>query len=168
MPEVGGDTLWASLSAAYDRLPEKMKSYLSDLTAIHDMGDFRNNFSVGLDFDTGTRKLNDAVGRFGHNIQPILKKHPVNGRVFLNFNEAFVNHIVGMTTNESNALKTYLANHMNRPEIQLRWRWQPGDIAMWDNRITMHYAVADYLPACRCMNRITVVSDKRDLSEDVA
>jgi len=168
VPEVGGDTLWASLSAAYDRLPEKMKSYLCDLTAIHDMGDFRNNFSVGLDFDTGTRKLNDAVGRFGHNIQPILKKHPVNGRVFLNFNEAFVNHIVGMTTNESNALKTYLANHMNRPEIQLRWRWQPGDIAMWDNRITMHYAVADYLPAYRCMNRITVVSDKRDLSEDVA
>jgi taurine dioxygenase len=51
---------------------------------------------------------------------------------------------------------------MNRPEIQMRWKWQAGDIAMWDNRITMHYAVADYLPAYRCMNRITVVSDKRE------
>ena len=168
VPEVGGDTLWASTSAAYERLPENMKAYLSDLDAIHDMGDFRNNFSVDCDGDTGARKLNDAVGRFGHNIRPLIDQHPVNGKTFLNFNEAFVNHIVGLTTNESNALKTWLANHMNRPEIQMRWKWQAGDIAMWDNRITMHYAVADYLPAYRCMNRITVVSDKQESKEKVA
>ena len=50
---------------------------------------------------------------------------------------------------------------MNRPEVQIRWRWQAGDIAMWDNRVTMHYAVADYYPAYRCMNRVTVVHDRR-------
>ncbi len=168
VPEVGGDTLWASTSAAYERLPENMKAYLNDLDAIHDMGDFRNNFSVDCDDDTGARKLNDAVGRFGHNIRPLIDQHPVSGKTFLNFNEAFVNHIVGLTTNESNALKTWLANHMNRPEIQMRWKWQAGDIAMWDNRITMHYAVADYLPAYRCMNRITVISDQRATSSKVA
>ena len=80
---------------------------------------------------------------------------------FLIFNEAFVSHIVGMTTNESNALKTYLSNHMNSPEDQMRWRWSMGDLAMWDNRVTMHYAVADYLPEHRLMHRITVVRDRR-------
>ena len=162
MPEVGGDTLWSSSSAAYDRLPEHMKTYLAELEAIHDMGDFRNNFSVDESADAGSGKLNKAVGRFGHNIRPLIQQHPVTGKTFLNFNEAFVNHIVGLTTNESNALKTWLVNHMNRPETQMRWKWQAGDMAMWDNRITMHYAVADYLPAYRCMNRITVISDKRE------
>ena len=66
-----------------------------------------------------------------------------------------------MTTNDSNALKAFLANHMNKPEDQVRWRWQPGDLAMWDNRVTMHYALADYLPAYRRMNRVTVVQDRR-------
>ncbi len=167
VPDVGGDTLWSSTSAAYERLPEHMKSYLSELEAIHDLGDFRNNFVSSSTLDS-SQKLNDAVGRFGHNIRPLIERHPVSGKVFLNFNEAFVNHIVGLTTNESNSLKTWLANHMNRPEVQMRWKWQAGDIAMWDNRITMHYAVADYLPAYRCMNRITVISDKREQSAKVA
>jgi taurine dioxygenase len=168
IPEVGGDTLWASLSAAYERLPERMKTYLGDLEAIHDMGDFRNSFAANMAPEAGRQKLNEAIGRFGHNIRPLIQHHPVNGKTFLNFNEAFVNHIIGMTTNESNSLKTWLANHMNRPEIQLRWKWQEGDVAMWDNRITMHYAVADYLPAYRCMNRITVISDKRERPSQVA
>jgi taurine dioxygenase len=167
VPDVGGDTLWSSTSAAYERLPEHMKSYLSELEAIHDLGDFRNNFVSSSTLDS-SQKLNDAVGRFGHNIRPLIEKHPVSGKLFLNFNEAFVNHIIGLTTNESNSLKTWLANHMNRPEVQMRWKWKAGDIAMWDNRITMHYAVADYLPAYRCMNRITVISDKREKSAKVA
>ena len=168
VPDVGGDTLWASLSTAYDRLPDGMKAYLETLEAIHDMGDFRNDFATSADHETNRQKLNDAVGRFGHNIRPLISKHPVTGQVFLNFNEAFVNHIIGLTTTESNALKSWLANHLNRPEIQMRWKWQAGDIAMWDNRITMHYAVADYLPAYRCMNRITVISDKREKVKNVA
>ena len=89
----------------------------------------------------------------------------MTGRKFLNFNEAFVTHILGLPTNEANALKTWLANHMDKPEDQIRWRWRAGDLAMWDNRCTMHYAVADYLPAYRCMNRITVVKDRRETPE---
>ena len=168
IPDTGGDTLWASLSAAYDRLPEGMKAYLGDLDAIHDMGDFRNSFADASHPEESCQKLNDAVGRLGHNIRPLIEKHPVSGKVFLNFNEAFVNHILGLTSNESDAMKTWLANHMNRPEIQMRWKWQDGDIAMWDNRITMHYAVSDYLPAYRCMNRITIISDKRNASSQIA
>ena len=158
VPEVGGDTLWSSLYAACDRLPEGMKADLKGLSAIHDMGDFRNTFAQKADPE---KSLNDAVSRFGHRLRPLIDHHPVTGRPFLNFNEAFVTHINGLTNNEANSLKTWLANHMNRPELQVRWRWQAGDLAMWDNRVTMHYAVADYLPAYRCMNRVTVVQDRR-------
>jgi taurine dioxygenase len=162
VPAVGGDTMWSSLYAAYDRLPDGMKRDLEGLSAIHDMGDFRNSFAVDQGGLSGEERLNESVGRFGHRIRPLIDAHPVTGRKFLNFNEAFVTHINSLTTNESNALRTYLANHMNRPEDQIRWRWTAGDIAMWDNRVTMHYAVADYLPQYRCMNRITVVRDRRE------
>lgn len=162
VPEVGGDTMWSSCYAAYDRLSEGMKSDLEGLKAIHDLGDFRNSFADNRNGVSGSTRLNEGVARFGHNIRPIIGIHPVTGRKFLNFNEAFVTHIVGLTTNDANALKTYLSNHMNKPEDQLRWRWREGDIAMWDNRVTMHYAVADYLPQYRCMHRITVVKDKRE------
>ncbi len=162
IPKTGGDTMWSSCYAAYDRLPDGMKQDLEGLRAIHDMGDFRNSFAVEKSGQSGVDRLNTGVSRFGHNIRPLIGEHPVTGRKFLNFNEAFVTHIVGMTTNDANALKSFLANHMNKPEDQIRWRWRSGDLAMWDNRCTMHYAVADYLPQYRCMNRITVVQDRRD------
>ena len=154
VPDVGGDTMWSSTYAAYDRLPDGMKRDLEGLEAVHDLGDFRNSFA-------SKDALDAAVGRFGHMVRPLIGVHPVTGRKFLNFNEAFVTHILGLATNEANALKTWLANHMNRPEDQVRWRWRAGDLAMWDNRCTMHYAVADYLPAYRCMNRVTVGHDGR-------
>ncbi len=162
IPEVGGDTMWSSCYAAYDRLPDGMKRDLKGFEAIHDMGDFRNSFAGHKGGKSGVERLNENMRRFGHNIRPLIGTHPITGRKFLNFNEAFVTHIIGLTTNEANSLKTFLANHMNRPEDQLRWRWQKGDIAMWDNRVTMHYAVADYLPQYRCMHRITIVHDARE------
>jgi taurine dioxygenase len=162
VPPVGGDTMWSSSYAAYDRLPDGMKRDLEGLKAIHDLGDFRNSFAETKNGKSGVERLNKSVARFGHNIKPLIDTHPVTGCKFLNFNEAFVTHIVGLTTNDANALKTFLSNHMNKPEDQLRWRWKPGDIAVWDNRVTMHYAVADYLPEYRCMNRITVVHDRRE------
>ncbi len=161
VPEVGGDTMWSSCYAAYDRLPEGMKRDLEGLNAIHDMGDFRNSFAVEQAGKSAEERLNEGMARFGHRVRPLIADHPVTGRKFLNFNEAFVTHIAGLTTNEANSLKTWLAGHMNKPEDQVRWRWKAGDIAMWDNRVTMHYAVADYLPEYRCMNRITVVADGR-------
>ncbi|MEM7170946.1 MAG: TauD/TfdA family dioxygenase [Pseudomonadota bacterium] len=162
VPASGGDTLWSSSYAAYGRLPDGMKRDLEGLKAVHDLGDFRNSVAQASGEQTAVERLNGEVSRFGHNIRPLIDRHPVTGRKFLNFNEAFVSHILGLTTNESNALRTFLANHMNKPEDQVRWRWQKGDLAMWDNRVTMHYAVSDYVPHYRCMNRITVVSDIRE------
>lgn len=160
-PAVGGDTMWASLYAAYDRLSPAMKTELEGLEAVHDFGDFRNNFAGAANGKSGAERLDAAAGRFGHAIRPLIGTHPATGRKFLNFNEAFVAHIVGMTTGDSNALRVFLANHVNKPEDQMRWRWRDGDVAMWDNRVTAHYAIADYLPQRRSMNRVTVVKDRR-------
>ena len=153
--------MWSSCYAAYNRLSGGMKRDLEGLEAVHDLGDFRNSFATEKHGKSGVERLNESVQNFGHNIRPLVGKHPVTGREFLNFNEAFVTHIVGLTTNDANSLKTFLANHMNKPEDQVRWRWSPGDLAMWDNRVTMHYALADYLPQYRRMNRVTVVRDRR-------
>jgi taurine dioxygenase len=154
IPAVGGDTLWSSNYAAYDRLTDGMKTDLEHLDVIHDMGDFRNSFEGAINLAAGLEK-------FGNAIRPLIGTHPVTGRKFLNFNEAFCTHIKGLNSTQSNALKGFLSNHMNTPEDQMRWKWQEGDMAMWDNRVTMHYAVSDYLPAYRCMNRITVIRDRR-------
>jgi len=161
IPDVGGDTLWSSTYAAYDRLPTGMKQDLEGLKAIHDYGDFRNSYAEDLGTKSGSERITESAAKFGAAIKPLIGIHPGTGRKFLNFNESFVVHILGMTTGESNALKTFLANHMNLPEDQMRWRWKAGDIAMWDNRVTMHYAVADYMPNYRCMNRITIIHDRR-------
>lgn len=161
VPQTGGDTMWSSCYAAYDRLPDGIKKDLEGLEAVHDLGDFRNSFAVENSGKTGAERLNESASQFGHNVRPLIGAHPVTGRKFLNFNEAFLNHIVGLTTNDSGSLKTYLANHMNKPEDQVRWRWSAGDLAMWDNRVTMHYALADYSPHYRCMNRVTVIHDRR-------
>ena len=161
VPKVGGDTLWSSCYSAYDRLPDGMKKDFESLQCIHDMGDFRNTFAHSENGKPGTKRLDEGMARFGHNIRNLIETHPVTGKKFLNFNESFVSHIIGLTMNDSNSLKTFLTNHMNKPDDQIRWKWEEGDLVMWDNRVTMHYAVADYLPEYRCMNRVTVVKDKR-------
>ncbi len=158
VPESGGDTLWASMVAAYEALPEDMKRYLEPLSAVHDMGDFRNDFTVG---ETSGERLLAATRRFGCAVHKVVQTHPVTGRRFLYVNEGFTVHIVGQTARESRRLLNYLFDHLNRPEYQVRFRWRAGSVAMWDNRCTQHYAVADYLPATRCMNRVTVVRDRR-------
>ena len=103
----------------------------------------------------------EGMQRFGCAIHDIVKIHPVTGRRYLYVNEGFTVHVVGKTARESRRLLSYLLDHVNRPEHQVRFRWRAGSVAMWDNRCTQHYAVADYLPAYRRMHRVTVVKDRR-------
>jgi taurine dioxygenase len=161
VPDIGGDTLWSSCYSAYNRLPNDMKKYLENLKVIHDFGDFRNSLAKNTSDEEAIKLLNENVHKFGHNIRPIIGIHPITKKKYLNFNESFSSYIIGLTINESNSLKTFLTNHMNKPEDQMRWKWSTGDMVMWDNRVTMHYAVSDYMPNYRCMNRITVVNDIR-------
>ena len=162
VPDCGGDTLWASMYAAYDALPDDMKSLIEPLSAVHDMGTFRNNFAVG---ETDAGKVLEAMPRFGMAIHRVVQTHPVTGRKFLFVNQAFTHSIVGMAGDESRRILSYLYGRIDRPEYQVRFHWTEGTVAMWDNRCTQHYAVNDYLPANRCMNRVTVVNDRRTNQE---
>ncbi|MGB0412397.1 MAG: taurine dioxygenase [Pikeienuella sp.] len=160
VPKVGGDTLWMSQCAAYDALPAEMKALLAGKQAVHDMGDFRNNFAVD---DNPAEAITAAHQRFGSAVHPVVRKHPRSGRPFLFVNEAFTNQIVGMRMAESNSLLQHLYQHMNQPQFQMRFRWSEGAVAMWDNRCTQHFATADYMPHHRIMNRITITNDRRVL-----
>jgi taurine dioxygenase len=157
VPEVGGDTLWSSTSAAYDNLPEAWKAHLEELEAMHDMGTFRNDFYK----KGGIEAVNNALKDTGSAVHKIVDTHPVSGLKYLNVNQSFTHHIVGMTKGESDRILQYLYLHMAKPEFQVRFRWRNNSIAIWDNRITHHYAVCDYLPNIRHMHRITVLNDKR-------
>ena len=158
VPEYGGDTLWLSLCRAYETLPEGIKSELEDLSAVHDLGDFRNDFSVG---EMDGAKVTAAHQQFGSAIHKVIQTHPVSSRKFLYINEGFTQHLVGMRAADSNKMLDYLYHHICQPENQVRFHWTQGAMAMWDNRCTWHYATSDYLPHRREMHRITVVKDAR-------
>ena len=142
IPPVGGDTLWCSLSKIYDALPDDMKKYLETLRAIHDMGDFRNNYMQEDNIESA-KKLNKGFEEFGHAIHPVIKIHPISKKKFLYVNPGFTSQIVGMSTPDSNSLLTYLFNMMSKPEFQVRFHWTPDTLAIWDNRCTMHYAIGE-------------------------
>lgn len=158
VPAAGGDTLWANMYAAYEALPAELKNHLADLQAVHDMGDFRNDF---LGEGGGVDALNKALARTGSAVHPVVPRHSVTGRPLLYVNQPFTRLIVGMDSRASDRLLRFLFDHMEQPEFQVRYRWRSGSVAMWDNRATQHYAVNDYYPQRRRMHRVTVVEDRR-------
>ena len=160
IPPVGGDTLWLSMTAAYEGLSPGLKSDLSSVRCVHDMGDFRNSFTRG-EPDGQALALADAHSRMGSAIHPLVRTHPATGRKYLFCNPGFTVHIEGMTASDSRSFLGFLFDHIIRPEYQVRFRWTRGDVAIWDNRCTMHYALGDYAPQRRIMHRITVTDDRR-------
>ena len=161
IPEVGGDTLWSSLSKIYDALPNELKAQIENLRAIHDMGSFRNNYMNDDDRESSI-KLSKGFQEFGNAVHSVVKEHPISNERFLYINPSFTSQIVGMTTTDSNNLLSYLFNFMCKPEFQIRFKWTPNTLAIWDNRCTMHYAIGDYMPDKRVMHRVTVLNDRRD------
>ncbi len=161
VPSVGGDTLWASMSAVYDGLSNGWKSDLAPLFAVHDMGTFRNDyFQQG-----GVAEVNRALSEVGSAVHPVVEVHPVSGLKYLNVNQSFTRQILNMTQGPSDEVLQYLFQQVRKPEFQVRLRWQDDTVAIWDNRITQHYAVCDYLPHRRHMQRVTVNHDKRVLEK---
>jgi taurine dioxygenase len=159
MPPSGGDTLWSSCSAAYEALSEPMRRFLDGLTAQH---------SVAKSFPP-ERWQNDpafkeryerAVAKHPPVNHPVVRTHPVTGRKGLFVNGGFTTHINELRSSESRALLDFLDAHAARPEFTVRWRWKVDDLVFWDNRVTQHYAVADYLPERRVVYRATVNGDK--------
>lgn len=159
LPETGGDTLWGSGFAAYDALSERVKAQLDGLTAQHD---FTKSFPLKRFGVTAEDRARWEKTRATHPsvAHPVVRTHPETGRKTLFVNEGFTTEIDGLPEEEGAALLRFLFAHQSRPEFTLRWRWQPGDVAFWDNRSTIHYAVNDYGKAHRVMHRATIVGDR--------
>ena len=153
VPPVGGDTLFASMYAAYDALSIRMKAYLDELTATHEgehvyRGRYRHQ---GID-DTG-RTYPKAV-------HPVVVRHRVTGRKLLFVNATFTTRINELPREESDAVLAFLYQHAARPDFQVRFRWQPHSVAFWDNRCVQHLALWDYYPQVRSGFRVTVKGER--------
>jgi taurine dioxygenase len=157
IPPVGGDTLFADMYAAYDGLPADVKAKIDGRTAVHDAVGFRNRMRAAGKSAEDVAALEAQYPAVEH---PIVRTHPQTGRKALYVNAAFTQHIVGMDKPESDALLGYLYSQARTPEYQCRFRWAEHSIAFWDNRCTQHYAVSDYWPAVRRMERATIVGDR--------
>ncbi len=156
IPEVGGDTLWASATAAFAALSMPMQNMLRPLRAIHD---FRHGFRESLAEPGGRERLASAVAANPPVVHPLVRIHPQTRRPALYVNALFTCAIEGLSANESRALLEFLYQHIVTPEFTVRLQWQPGTIAIWDNRSTQHKPVNDYFPAARKLHRVTIAGE---------
>ncbi len=155
-PRIGGDTLFCSMTCAYEGLSDRLQKLIEGLEAVHDFLPFRMLFS---DTPNDRAKLRAIEDQFPNPRHPLVRIHPISGRRILNVNRQFTKHIVGMSEQESRSLLELLFAQTTIPEYQLRVRWEKDQIVFWDNRSTQHYAVHDYFPQRRRMERITIVGD---------
>jgi taurine dioxygenase len=153
VPPVGGDTLFSDMTAAYEGLDDEVKRRIDGLSAVHD---FTQSFGVGMP----PERLAEMQTRFPAVEHPVVRTHPRTGRRILYVNAIFTSHIVGMPREESDALLDFLFQQASIPEYQCRFRWQKNSIAFWDNRSVQHYAVNDYWPQPRVMERVAIVGDR--------
>ncbi|MGH8447477.1 MAG: TauD/TfdA dioxygenase family protein [Solimonas sp.] len=148
VPPVGGDTLFASMYAAYEALSPRMRAYLEGLSAVHDANPVYHKL------------FKDYDKRYPCNAHPVVRTHPATGRKLLFVNSSYTTHIEGVPDDESEAILGFLFRHVMNPNFQLRFRWQANSIAFWDNRAVQHLAVWDYFPQVRSGHRVTIAGDK--------
>ena len=156
IPEQGGDTLWASMTAAYDALSAQMKEFLSGLTAEHD---FSWGFKESLAEPGGRERLAEAVANNPPVVHPVIRTHPESAKKVLFVNSLFTTRILELEKQESAALLEFLYEHVATPEFSCRFNWEPNTIAIWDNRSTQHKPIIDYFPAHRMLHRIVIDGD---------
>jgi taurine dioxygenase len=151
VPPTGGDTMFASMYAAYDALSRPMQQFLEGLTAVHDGARVWTQYGM-------------APSRpFARTEHPIVNVHPETGRKLLFVNKVFTSHIPALSAKESDALLEMLYRHIENPRFMCRFRWQANSVAFWDNRCTQHQAIFDYFPARRSGHRVTI-NGKRPLA----
>jgi taurine dioxygenase len=157
-PASGGDTTWANTTAAYARLPEPLKPLVDNLWALHtndyDYAATRSNVD-----DERIQKHKSVFASTVYETEhPVVRVHPVTGERTLLLGH-FIKRFVGLSSSDSQALLRLLQDHVIKLENTVRWRWREGDVAIWDNRATQHYAVDDYGDQRRVMRRVTIAGD---------
>jgi taurine dioxygenase len=156
-PAVGGDTLFSDMGAAYDGLSQAVKDAIEGKVAVHDFTYFRAGMRKAGKSEAEIEAFNRAYPEVEH---PVVRTHPETGRKSLYVNAAFTKHIVGIAKEESDRILRHLYAQAAIPEYQCRFRWRAHSIAFWDNRSSQHYAVSDYWPAVRRMERVTIIGDR--------
>ena len=158
IPPVGGDTLWSSGVAAFAALDQSLQQKLKGLTATHDI---RQSFPIErfAHNDVERKKLEETFKRNPPVVHPVVRTHPVTGQPILFVSEGFTTRINELDESESAELLQYLFAHATHEQFHLRWQWQDGDVAIWDNRCTKHKALFDYGDAHRIMHRATINGD---------
>ena len=145
--------MYVSMTAAYEGLSDRMQQLISGLEGVHDMKPFRPLFGKSVE---ERKKLQDFELMYPPQLHPVVRIHPVSGRKVLFVNPQFTVGINGMEEHESRVLLDLLFRQAFVPEYQFRHHWEPHTIAMWDNRATQHYAIHDYYPQRRYMERVTI------------
>ena len=162
-PPSGGDTMWANMVLAYEKLPDDVKAKIAGLRASHSL---HASFGAALPIE----KRLELKAKFPDAEHPVVRTHPETGEKVL-FVNAFTTHFTNYHTPANvrfgqdvnpgaSDLLRYLVTQAFIPEYQVRWRWQPGSMAIWDNRSTQHYAVMDYTPCHRKMERAAIMGDR--------
>jgi len=157
VPAIGGDTVFCSMTAAYEALSDRMQHFISGLEAVHDFKPFKALFS---ETEAGWRRLRHFEEIYRPATHPVVRVHPVTGKKALFVNPQFTLFIKGMEERESRTLLDTLFRATSVLEHQYRHRWQPNTVVFWDNRAAQHAAVHDYYPQRRLMERVTIKGDR--------
>ncbi|MCX2982055.1 taurine dioxygenase [Halieaceae bacterium IMCC14734] len=152
VPQLGGDTLFANMALAYDRLSEATRERISGRIAVHDIA---RVFARRL--KKTPEELHEQYPLMEH---PIVRTHPETKQRVVYVNGAFTSHIKDMDDEESKLLLDELFKSAWNPEVQCRFKWRANSIAFWDNRVCQHFATSDYFPAVRKMERVTIAGDR--------
>ena len=160
IPPRGGDTVWVNMVAAYEGLSDRMRAHVDGLWAYHDSYQPYSEISRPemYDADKGTDYLRDKQAQYTPALHPVVRKHPVTGKKGLFVNESMTTFIKDMDRRESDFLLRYLYDYLRTPEFNYRHKWQTNDLAVWDNRLSLHYALFDYTEH-RLMHRIVIQGD---------
>lgn len=153
VPEIGGDTLFSDMVAAYECLDDETKALIAGKRAVND---FTQSFGLML----SPEELAEQQRKFPAVAHPLVRTNPDTGEHCLYANAPFTSHIEGMERTDSDALLGRLFLEARVPEFQCRFQWQKNSIAFWDNRVVQHYAVNDYWPQRRQMDRVTIIGER--------
>ncbi|RZS82796.1 taurine dioxygenase [Motilibacter rhizosphaerae] len=157
LPLTGGDTVWANTTRAYERLPRPLQVLADELRAVHtNAHDYGR--PVPAQGTAAHRHFEQFVAQVFETEHPVVRVHPETGERTLLLG-GFARTLVGLGARDSARLIELLQGHVTRPENLVRWSWRPGDVAVWDNRATQHYAVNDYGDVERRLQRVTVAGD---------
>lgn len=158
IPELGGDTLWANMYQAFSDLSPPLQTLLQSLRAEHS---FAKNFTPERFARIGMEdRMAEMYAKHPPVSHPVARMNKKSGRYALYVNQDFTTRILGVSQRESDTLLKFLFEHMEQPQYQVRWRWKPNTLVLWDNRWTQHCALGDYYPNYRRMRRATVLDEE--------